>query len=286
MIGWKNEGEVTTSKHDVWSIKKLLVLDLYIKPFVKILKSKNFESWYYIDPFCGSGLLRLKKKHLFPGSPLIPLFKSEEFPFDGYYFSDTDKRYLSELRKRIDRIPSSRNANIEISNSSFQNTIPKFFTGIKPEKWKDKAYLAFLDPFGFQVDWNSMEWMLKSGPVDIIFTFMTSPINWNRSNKRTEKSLSILFGNDDWQHLRSEQEFVDYYCSKIAQYGYINKYKAFSIDVEYLDGQRYDIILASQSPGAANVLGDIRKALSHVTTDMLDGAFSTAVGDQLDLDSF
>lgn len=39
-------------------------------------------------------------------------------------------------------------------------------------------------------------------------------------------------------------------------------------------------------PQGEGVLGDIQKALSHVTTDILDGAFSTAVGDQLDLDSF
>jgi three-Cys-motif partner protein len=267
---WKDEEGVITPKHDVWSIKKLLILDSYIKPFVEILRSNEFRSWYYVDPFCGSGLLRLKKKHLFPGSPLIPIFKFEEFPFDGYYLSDTDKAYTSALCERIGQIPEITNANIEISEFPFQHAISKLFSGNKPEYWKSNAYLVFLDPYGFQVDWKSMELMLRSGPVDIIFTFMTSPINWNRSIKHTEKSLSSLFGSDDWRQLRSEEEFVNHYCNKITQFGYTNKYKTFSIAVEYLEGHRYDVILASQSPGAANVLRDIKKGLSHVSTDMLE----------------
>jgi hypothetical protein len=52
--GWKNELEVTTPKHDIWSIKKLIILDSYIKPFVQILRSNKFKAWYYVDPFCGS----------------------------------------------------------------------------------------------------------------------------------------------------------------------------------------------------------------------------------------
>jgi hypothetical protein len=44
---------------------------------------------------------------------------------------------------------------------------------MKPDNWKDCNYLVFLDPFGLNIKWNSMERILKSGAVDLIFTFMT-----------------------------------------------------------------------------------------------------------------
>ena len=73
-----NDVDVSTKKLDIWSIKKILALEYYIKPYVEILRSKKLKSWYYVDLFSGSGMMRIDNKYNFPGSSLIPLIKSSE----------------------------------------------------------------------------------------------------------------------------------------------------------------------------------------------------------------
>jgi hypothetical protein len=94
------------------------------------------------------------------------------------------------------------------------------------------------------------------------------------------------FGDDDWKSLNSQEDFVNDYCMKIEKLGYSNKYKTFPIDVIQEGGNRYDLILATQSAGGANILNDLKKVVSSVTTQTIDDAFSVAVGDRTDLDSF
>jgi hypothetical protein len=52
---------------------------------------------------------------------------------------------------------------------AFYDLAKEVFTGEKPPCWKDKGYLVFLDPYGFQVHWGSMQRVLRSGAVDINF---------------------------------------------------------------------------------------------------------------------
>jgi hypothetical protein len=131
-----------------------------------------------------------------------------------------------------------------------------------------------------------MERILKSGPVDIIFTFMTWAIGWNRSNKLAEDKLTTYFGDNSWRNLRTQDDFVDHYCRKIEKLGYLHKYKTFTIDVIQEGGRRYDLILATQSSGGANVLNDLKKVVNSVTTETINSAFSVTVGAKKDLDSF
>jgi hypothetical protein len=98
---WKDDVYDSTEKHDVWSMKKLIALSYYVKPFCQIMRSAHFQHLYYVDPFSGSGLIPLLDKYRFPGSPLVPLFRYDEAPFDKYYLSDTNAGYLDILAKMI-----------------------------------------------------------------------------------------------------------------------------------------------------------------------------------------
>jgi hypothetical protein len=131
-----------------------------------------------------------------------------------------------------------------------------------------------------------LERILKSGAVAIIFTFMTWAINWNRDNQTSQKSLTIYFGDDEWKNLETSQDFVHHYCKKIQQFGYLHKYKTFTIDVLQQGRTKYHLILATQSTGGANVLKELRNSVSYVTTETINDAFSVTVGAKTDLDSF
>jgi three-Cys-motif partner protein len=284
-----NDEYITTAKHGIWSIKKLIALDYYIDSYVKILKSKQFKSWKYVDPFSGSGLLRIDKNHLFPGSALIPLFKIDNFPFHQYILSDIDPVYVELLKKRINKIIKStinQNIKISIQKQDCNSLIQQIFSGTKPVDWKDCSYLVFLDPFGWDIQWKSMERILNSGPVDLVFTFMTWEIMWNRTIKNSKQTLNAFFGDDHWESIKDGNELVNYYCNKIKTFGYKNKYNTFIIDVFTTSGKRYNLILASQSFGAGRVFNDLQKRVNAVTTECLQGAFDVTVRKKRDLTEF
>ena len=68
--------------------------------------------------------------------------------------------------------------------------------------------------------------------------------------------------------------------------GYLNKYKTYTIDIETLRGQRFDLILPSQSPGAGRVLKYIKENVKNVNTKCIDDAFAVVTGKKKDLSSF
>jgi three-Cys-motif partner protein len=199
---------VTTPNLDVWSIKKVLALEYYILPFIKIMRSTNFNKVYYVDPFCGSGVMKLKKKYLFPGSPLVPLSHIDETPFHEYYLSDNNGARVTALKEHIERLSIREDIGIHANKSSFSDVVEELFSGEKPTNWKERGYLVFLDPYGLEVDWKNMERILTSGAVDIIFTFMTWAIVWNQNNKHAEDKLTKYFGNPGWKDLVGPQAFV------------------------------------------------------------------------------
>jgi three-Cys-motif partner protein len=286
VAGWEDDVFDDTAKHDIWSIKKLIALSYYIGPFVKIMRKNDFKRLSYVDPFSGSGLIRLMKKYRFPGSPLIPLSRFSESPFDDYLLSDINTDYVSILQKRVNRICEGRAVNVSVSQNSCAESVRKVFSGTKPASWKSQGYLVFLDSYGFEVDWNSMQRILSSGPVDVIFTFMTWAVTWNKEIEKSEAKLNKFFGDTKWRNLNTGDDLLSYYRSKIESLGYLPKYKTYSIDVLQDGGRKYHLILASQSEGAGNVFSDLQNRVKAIDLKMLRDAFSVAVGDQKDLDSY
>ena len=191
------------------------------------------------------------------------------------------------MKNRIKKVPTYSKLNIDIKHERFSNSVTRIFSGQKPNYWKDQAYLVFLDPFGFRgIPWMGMKRILQSGPVDIIFTFMTFAISWNKSMKQSSDTLNEYFGDNGWAKMTTQEELVNYYCSKIEKLGYNSNYKTFTIDVLQSGGQRYDLILASQSSGAGKIFGYMKKIMSTIDIKLLQDAFSVCVGSNLDLDSF
>lgn len=51
-----------TSPGNIWSIKKILVLDYYIAGFVKIIRNHpKFDRWFFVDTHCGTGLIKFEE---------------------------------------------------------------------------------------------------------------------------------------------------------------------------------------------------------------------------------
>lgn len=272
----KND-KLDTSPGNIWSIKKLLFLDLYIGGFVPIIKSPNskFKNWYYVDTHCGTGLISfdgILKDERFPGSPLIAAMRYDQYPFSEYLFSDIDKDAVQTLSNRL------ANNKKFVGNRVY---LPKIFdfeaAVINAEKLKGygNAFLFFMDPIGYkEIKWVLMKKILDIQTADIIFTFMTYAIALNRSkadsDDETAKSFNEFFGNDNWKNCSTGDELLSLYRKQME----INGKRTFVVEV-FKKGETklYDIIFATRSNGGSKVADYATKVLEYVDTELIKGTF-------------
>jgi len=122
----KNDGQ-PVSPGQIWSIKKLLVLDYYIGGSVNIFK-KYFANWFYVDTHCGSGLIGFKEAELinerFPGSPLIAALRNITSPFTDYFLSDNNSPAIAKLEQRLSNLrPSVGTVNYKPILRNFDDSV-------------------------------------------------------------------------------------------------------------------------------------------------------------------
>jgi len=77
-----------------WTSAKLDALDAYLDAYTKIMKNQSFKICY-IDAFSGSGNIIVKTGQELDGSAI----RSLKYPFDRYYFFDTDPGNCEALKK-------------------------------------------------------------------------------------------------------------------------------------------------------------------------------------------
>jgi three-Cys-motif partner protein len=284
----KNDG-LDVSDGDVWSIKKLLLLDYYVKPFVTIIRKNCFNNWYYVDTHCGSGLIGFDdddlKNECFPGSPLIVALRGKEYSFHEYIFSDIKTEKINALKKRLGSLKHvTGNLNHSFNMIEFKKTVEL----VETKKQKGNAFLIFIDPIGFkEITWNLMEKLLSIQTADIIFTFMTYVIALNRSKADsdivTAQLLDEFFGNNNWNNCEDGETLAELYKQQMSKF---KKY-TYTIPV-YQTGERilYHMIIATNSKGASNVFDDARRIMDVTTTELFRDALKVISGKTKDLTEF
>lgn len=279
----KNDGELT-SPGQIWSIKKLLALDYCIEGFVTIFR-KYFKKWYYVDTHCGSGLIGFEDElsgERFPGSPIIAALRSIDYPFTDYLLSDIDTNSITALDHRLRTLRpmiGSHAHNLQVR--SFEDTVNL----VESMQQYGTSFLIFIDPQGFsEIRWNLMERLLRIRTADIFFTFMTPYIAMQRTNAESdpayEPTLNEFFGDQTWRGQSNGSELLDRYIEKIRQF----KDYVFDIPVFRAGESRlYDVIIATNSKGAGNIIDYARKIMETTSTELIKDAFKVVTNKSVDL---
>jgi three-Cys-motif partner protein len=168
---------------------KLRVVMEYLEAYLKVMKNKPFRLTY-IDAFAGSGWRRaavrsderqttfLPRAEATKGSALMVFeLRYEGRRFDRFVFGDRDEAALKRLRADVEAAypdlarrpdvayrPMDANELIAAECDSFRDT--------------DRAVM-FLDPYGMQVDWRSIERIAASRVIDLWYLAPTG-IAFNR----------------------------------------------------------------------------------------------------------
>lgn len=194
-----SEGEDVIGR---WSEEKLDLLTKYLKAYSVIMneQKKNWlREYYYIDAFAGSVRPRAKEdeQRYIDGSPLRAL--QIEPQFDKYWFIDVSS-------KRIERIQRLRNdfpdCVIQVSQGNCNEVLCDEVVPQLPYSSKKRAFI-FLDPYGLQVNWETVTELANTRTCDIFVNFSVMgvtrllPRDQNPALDMIER-LSKVMGSTNW----------------------------------------------------------------------------------------
>lgn len=196
-----------------WTGEKLEVLKKYLEAYAIALKNQPFNI-IYIDAFAGTGQIDYKKNKLYKN--IISLFDKDEIQerkefldgstkialetspsFDKYVFIEKTKEKCNELEKLKTQYEKR---NIEIYRDDANKCLIDICNSID---WNKNRAVVFIDPYGMQVKWETLEYISKNSRIDLWYLF---PIDaTNRLLKRNgqideanKKTLDDTLGTDEW----------------------------------------------------------------------------------------
>ena len=282
----------------IWSLKKLLLLKDYLKPYLNIISQRVSTNCFYLDLFSGSGASKTKEGYRFIGSPLISLLygafyvesRNNIVRFKKWIFIEKDSKRCNALRKRVDITVGIKNEEIKglvqetkiISNNDIlimcgdcNEKINKIITLLEKYEGSKACLLAFVDPEGFtDIRWETWRRLLKLRYVDILFVLPTSGFKRNLSHPKIYEYLPPLNEGQKQKILDRSitcDDFVDIYAEGIRDIvGRTIRYYYKPI-VRISEGaELYRIIPFTHSEGATNAIEKIVNMLDKLSSKQLE----------------
>jgi len=193
-----------------WSIEKLGLLKKYLAAYVNILKSQSWCRGYeYIDAFAGTGKPKTKDEQQFvDGSPRIAL--SLRPPFTQYHFIEQSNWRVVSLEKLREEFPDH---GITLYHGDCNRILREQILPQLSQESKKRA-IGFIDPFGMQFEWETMEHIAKAKTIEIILNFPVMAINRgvlrrhpDMVSSAAKERLNRFWGTQDWlQDFYEEEE--------------------------------------------------------------------------------
>ena len=142
--------------------KKLQLVAHYLECYATALKNQRFER-LYIDAFAGTGAWTKRNKSSEPQLPLLDVDDIKEGsarralrvepPFDRYIFIEKSRRKSSALRRLGQEFPALAHS-IEVVTKDANEALWEL---CRRTDWRKSRAVVFLDPFGFEVRWETVE---------------------------------------------------------------------------------------------------------------------------------
>jgi three-Cys-motif partner protein len=158
-----------------WTDDKLNRLRKYLSAYTTALKRQRFRL-LYIDAFAGTGYRTTRD-----GSDTYQLFQSSDDaelakgsarvalevnpPFHEYIFVESDPAKFRELSLLREQFPDRR---IELLNEDSNQAILRI---CHTNDWRKQRAVAFLDPYGMQVEWATIREIAYTRCIDLWYLF-------------------------------------------------------------------------------------------------------------------
>ena len=293
-----------------WAKDKLDRLGKYLQAYTTIMKGQRWcEGYHYIDAFAGPGEHEIRqqktdKRHeaqqalldvssygneqeeqrlFLAGSPRVAL--ELPHPFTHYVFVERSSGRVAALDDLKAEYGSSRSIFVR------QHDCTKYLrdrVATNPKlDWKNNRALVFLDPFGMQVGWDTIEALSATKAIEIFLNF---PVGMaiqrlllrqpDRFTDAQRQRLDGYFGSSDWMtvlYKRCKTLFGDDDLEKIDNSGkallkwYRGHLRTIFSHVSRAalirntrGGHLYSLMLASHNSTGARIASEILSAGENV----------------------
>lgn len=165
--------------------KKLEAVQAYLGMFTTALKKQNFDL-LYIDACAGSGasVSRAVAANSKQASEQIPLMHADESmldadkiivgsairalavqnPFTRYLFNDVKRANVEALKSEIDANYSHLSNRVTVTQFDANEMLKSI---CKSTNWKKTRAVVFLDPFGLQIKYETLQFLAETEAVDV-----------------------------------------------------------------------------------------------------------------------
>ena len=196
---------------------KLSLVEGYLGAFTKALRGK-FKHLWYIDAFAGTGYRTVR--HAARSGDLVDAPVAERVEqrrgsariaidvnphFDRLIFMDKNKRHCAALRTVAEGHPDRE---IEIVNGDANSAIDVL---LKRADWTSTRAVMFLDPFGMNVDWSTLQAIRRTEAIDVWYLvslaglFRQAARSAAAVDKIKRAALTRMLGSDEWEAAWYEQ---------------------------------------------------------------------------------
>ena len=199
-----------------WTTRKLEVLAKYLQSYTTALKNTPFHK-LYIDAFAGTGYRDARRDNE-EDSPQNTLFPDLAEP-EPQSFLDGSARLALQTEPRFDQYifierSPDRCAHLESLKSEFPGLAKKVeihqgdanakIQDLCAKDWQTNRAVLFLDPYGMQVEWKTIEATARTKAIDLWLLFPLG-IGVNRLltksgdiPKSWRHRLDLLLGTENW----------------------------------------------------------------------------------------
>ncbi|WP_018322113.1 three-Cys-motif partner protein TcmP [Bradyrhizobium sp. WSM2793] len=190
---------------------KLSIIEGYLKAFTTALRP-HFKNLWYIDAFAGSGTRTVRTERQGAtlvekpveevierrrGSAQIALDVRPEFDF--VVFIEKNPNYVSALEDlRAKNLRRKIVVAEEDANSALKQLVAN-------NSWDDKRAVVFLDPYGMEVEWITLQALAATQAIDVWFLFPLAGLFRQATKKLTDidehkrAALTRMFGSESWE---------------------------------------------------------------------------------------
>ena len=194
-----------------WTEEKMDIIVEYAKAYLTIMNKQSWVKTLYFDGFAGSGMIEIEEFEYSKGTALRILDLEEPKPFDLYYFVELNEYFKTKLEDIItDNYPNRNTHIVQADCNSKLKDMARFL-----QQNKNYRALAFIDPYGMSVNWDSITTLENLG-IDL-WILVPTGVGVNRLLKTDGKiSEAWLFKLEKFLGLTKEIIFDYFYKTDIV----------------------------------------------------------------------
>lgn len=198
-----------------WTDLKLQAVESYFEAYAKVLQNQSFRK-LYVDAFAGTGT-RIEGKVETHNDMLGEIGGSAEYQrvkvgsasialriephFDQYIFVEIKRSFARALSELTGEFPTR---NVRIVNEEANAALVALAS---QTPWHTYPYVRaaiFIDPYGMQVDWTTLEALARTRAVDVALLFPSGPLTRMLTKDGDipvdwQTRIDRVLGTSDWR---------------------------------------------------------------------------------------